>query len=388
MLIAGGASNAGITSLTASGIADGRHTLTVKSEPDAGGNATFTLDGSDYSVVVGNGPVSVGGLTLDGSAFKAGAVVDLTVASTDSGTNLTGLAATIAGYGGPANAAAVDLGSGTDPARLVLSAAKAGTANGLLISGTGGLAAVASGMSTTRPASDAVVTMGSLTVTRSTNQITDLIPGVTLNLLKAAPGTDVTLGVARDTTGSSNKVKALVDSLNGTLDLLASSSAYDTVSHTGQPLSGDSQVRDLANNLSGLGSVFGSGSTATMSQLGVSITRDGRYTFDATAFANQMAADPDGVTKLIGAAANTLSPILDSALGTLGHQGWIKTTQDGISSEASSIQDSIDAWDVRLASMQTQYTTQYAALDAAISSLNSQKSWLSSTITGLAANKA
>lgn len=385
MLVAGGTSAAGITSLTASGIGDGRHTLTVKSGPDSTGNATFTLDGTDYSVAVGNGPVSVGGLTLDGASFKAGAVVDLTVASTDSGTTLTGLAAAIAGYGGPANAAAVDLGSGTDPAHLVLSAAKAGTANALMISGTGDLSAVASGMTTTTPASDAVVTMGTLKVTRSTNQIADLIPGVTINLLKAAPGTDVTLSVARDASGSSAKVKALVDSLNSTLDLLASSSSYNTSTHTGQPLSGDSQVRDLANNLSELGSVFGSGSTATMSQLGVSITRDGRYTFDATAFATRMAADPDGVTKLIGAAANSLAPVLDSALGTLGHTGWIKTTQDGISSEASTIQDSIDAWDVRLASMQTQYTTQYAALDAAISSLNSQKTWLSSTIAGLAA---
>ena len=36
--------------------------------------------------------------------------------------------------------------------------------------------------------------------------------------------------------------------------------------------------------------------------------------------------------------------------------------------------------------MEARYRAQYSALDAAISQLNSQKSWLSSTITGLAAN--
>lgn len=383
LVIAGGATAAGITSLNADGITDGRHTLTVKSGPDSSGNATFTLDGTDYTVAVGSGPVSVGGLQLDGSSFKTGASVDLTVATTDGTTTLTGLASEIANYGGPSNAAAVDLGSGSDPAMLVLSAAKAGTANTLLISGTGDLAGLASGMSVTKDASDAVVTMGKLTITRPSNTISDLIPGVTLNLLKAAPNQDVTLSVGRDTTGSSSKVKALVDALNSTLDLLANSSSYDMATNKGQPLNGDSSVRMLQEQLSEMGSVFGQGTTATMSQLGVNFTRDGRYTFDATAFANQMSADPDGVTRLVNAAASTLAPVMDSALGTLGHDGWIKQEQTSISDEASSIQEQIDDWDVRLADMQTQYTTQWSAIDAAISSMKSQQSWLSSTIAGL-----
>jgi flagellar hook-associated protein 2 len=386
LVIAGGATAAGITSLTADGIADGRHSLTVKSGPDAGGNATFTLDGTDYNVAVGNGPVSVGGLKLDGSTFKTGATVDLTVATTDGTTTLAGLASEITTYGGPSNAAAVDLGSGTNPARLILSAANAGTANTLLISGTGDLAGVASGMSVTKGASDAVVSMGSLTITRPSNTISDLIPGVTLNLLKAAPNQDVTMSVGRDATGSSNKAKALVDALNSTLDLLANSSSYDMSTNTGQPLNGDSSVRMLQEQLSEMGSVFGQGATATMSQLGINFTRDGRYTFDATAFANQMQADPDGVTRLMNSAASTMAPVLDSALGTLGKPGWIQQEQDSINDTASSIQEQIDDWDVRLADMQTQYTTQWSSIDAAISSMKSQQSWLTSTIAGLAAN--
>jgi flagellar hook-associated protein 2 len=386
LVIAGGATAAGISSLTANGIADGRHTLTVKNAPDSNGNATFTLDGNDYTVAVGNGPVDVGGLTLDGSSFKAGASVDVTVATADGTTTLAGLASELSNYGGPANAAAVDLGSGSDPARLILSAAQAGTANGLLISGTGDLGSLASGMSITKSASNAVVTMGSLTVTRTSNTFNDLLPGVSLNLLKATPGQEVTLTVGRDSSGSGNKVQALVDALNSSLDLLAKSSSYDQSSNTGQPLNGDSQVTMLQDQLSEMGSVFGSGATATMSQIGVNFTRDGRYTFDAAAFANQMAADPDGVTKLVNAAANTVAPVMDSALGTLTQTGWIKSTQDGISSSAATIQDQIDDWDVRLSDIQTRYQTQYAALDAAISSMNDQKSWLTSTIAGLAAN--
>ncbi len=387
-LVSGGASDAGITSLTASGLADGRHTLTVKDGATSGGVATLVLDGTEHSVTVGNGPVSFGGLTLDASSLKTGAVVDLTVATTDASTTLSGLASALAGYGGPASAAAVDLGSGTDPARLVLSAAKAGTANALLLSGTGDLAALASGFTTTKAASDAVVSMGSLTVTRSSNTITDLLPGVTLNLQKAAPGSDVQLSVGRDVSGSSAKVKSLVDALNASLDLLAKSSAYDTVNKTSSPLTGDSSVRSLVGDLSGLGSVFTTGTTATMSQLGVNITRDGRYTFDADAFTRQMAADPDGVANLMSKAGDAIGSVLDGALGKLGQRGWIKSTQEAINNEATDLQKSIDDWDDRLTAMQQRYQSQYAQLDAAISSLNTQKSWLSSTIASLKANSA
>jgi flagellar hook-associated protein 2 len=331
-------------------------------------------------------PVAVGGLRLDAASLRTGATVDLTVATTGATTTLAGLSGALAGYGGPAAAAAVDLGAGATPARLVLSAAKTGTANGLLVSGTGDLAALAGGTAVTKSASDAVVTMGSLTVTRPSNTVDDLLPGVTLSLLKAAPGSEVTVKVGRDAAASAGKVQALVTSLNSALDLLDKVSAYDTAAKTGQPLSGDSRVRQLSQDLSELGSVLGTGTTGTMSQLGVSITRDGRYTFDSAAFTKQLAADPDGVTALVGNAGNSLSSVLDSALGTLGKTGWIKTAQSGATADADRIQTRIEEWDVRLAATEARYRSQFAAVDAAISSLNSQKSWLSSTIAGLAAN--
>ena len=226
----------------------------------------------------------------------------------------------------------------------MLSAAKAGSANALLVSGTGDLAALAAGTTVTRPATDAVVSMGSLTMTRPSNSINDLIPGVSLTLLKADPDNDVTLSVGRDAAGTTAKVKALVDGLNGALDLLAKSSAYDTTGGTGQPLTGDSRVRELMQSLSGMGSVFGSGPTSTMGQLGISFTRDGRYTFDPTAFQSQLNADPDGVAALVSDAAGTVGNVLDDALGKLGKQGWISVAKDGETSTQSQLQDSRPHW--------------------------------------------
>jgi flagellar hook-associated protein 2 len=256
-----------------------------------------------------------------------------------------------------------------------------------MVGGSGDLAALASGTAVTRPASDAVIQMGSLTMTRPGNTINDLLPGVSMTLLKADPDHDVTLSVGRDGTGTSAKVKALVDGLNSALDLLAKSSSYDLVNKTGSALSGDSRVRELTQSLTEMGSVVAGGATATMGQLGIAFTRDGRYTFDSAAFQQQLANDSEGVANLVSQAATTVGGVLDSALGTLGKKGWISTAQDGESSTQKQLQDGIDAWDIRLGDMETRYRSQYAALDAAISQLNSQKSWLASTITSLSANQ-
>lgn len=384
-LVAGGAAAAGLSSMTPAGIADGRHSLTVTSGASSGGSATVTLDGTAYTVAPGGGPTTIGGLTIDAASLTTGAVVDFTVASADSGTTVAGLAGSLATMGGPAAAAAVDLGSGATPGRLVLTAATAGSARALMVGGSGDLAALASGTAVTRPASDAVIQMGSLTMTRPGNTINDLLPGVSMTLLKADPDHDVTLSVGRDGTGTSAKVKALVDGLNSALDLLAKSSSYDLVNKTGSALSGDSRVRELTQSLTEMGSVVAGGATATMGQLGIAFTRDGRYTFDSAAFQQQLANDSEGVANLVSQAATTVGGVLDSALGTLGKKGWISTAQDGESSTQKQLQDGIDAWDIRLGDMETRYRSQYAALDAAISQLNSQKSWLASTITSLSA---
>jgi flagellar hook-associated protein 2 len=384
-LVAGGAAAAGLSSMTPAGIADGRHSLTVTAGATAGGSATITLDGTAYTVSPGSGPTTIGGLTIDASSLTTGATVDFSVASADSNTTLAGLAASFAGIGGPAAAAAVDLGSGATPARLVLSAATAGSAKALMVGGSGDLAALASGTTVTRPASDAVIQMGTLTMTRPSNTVDDLLPGVSMTLLKADPDHDLTLSVGRDASGTSAKVKALVDGLNSALDLLDKSSSYDLVNSKGSALSGDSRVRELTRALTGMGSVTTAGSTATMGQLGISLTRDGRYTFDSAAFSKQLTADSDGVANLVSQASTTVGGVLDSALGTLGKKGWISVAQEGETSTQKQLQDGIDAWDTRLTDMEARYRSQYAALDAAISQLNSQRSWLSSTITSLAA---
>ena len=389
-LVSSGATQTGISGLAvdSSVLKDGHHSLVVNSV--GSGTANVSLDGTAQDITLNGSPVTIGGVTFTPGSSLAVGTVDFTSVTTTSTATASDLASALNSYGGPAVAAAVDLG-GSQGARLMLTASATGTAGALTVTGTGGLSSLASGLSVNRAASDAVVQMGGMTITRSSNSITDLIPGATIQLLQADPagtpvgsGTDVTLTIGRDPSGTSQKAQALVDAVNGVFSQVGKLTSYDQTTKTGGPLLGDSRPRQLVNDLnSALGSVTGDGKTLTLAQIGIQIQRDGTYTFDAAQMASQLAADPNGTVALLSKAANAVATVQQAATGTLTTTGWIKTAQDGAAETVKSLQASIDDWTTRLATIQDTYTKQFTALDVAVNSLRQQQNWLTGQLSSL-----
>jgi flagellar hook-associated protein 2 len=401
LVVSTGTAQAGISNLAVdpTQLADGHHTLVVNSTAagESGGSdtASITLDGNNYTVNLDGTPQTAGGLTFTpGSTLTPGSV-DFTSVTTTATSTVSDLAAALNTAGGPAVGAAIDLGNGGG-ARLLLTAANTGTAGTLTVSGSGDLSTLAGGMSVNRAASDAVVQMGGLTITRSSNTITDMIPGATVQLLKADPagtavgaGTDVTATIARDPNGISSKAQALVNGLNGVFSRVSTLTSYDDDTKTGGPLFGDGRPTQLVQNLyTAMDTVIGSGKTQTLAQIGIQVQRDGTYTFDSTQLAKQLAIDPTGVTSLLSQAAVSVQKVQQAATGADLASGWIKTAQDGAAANVKTIQTSIDGWTTRLATMQATYTKQFTALDVAVSSMKNQQLWLSSQLGSLSSNSS
>jgi flagellar hook-associated protein 2 len=398
-VVSTGTAAAGVSGLSVdpNTLADGHHTFVVNSvtagSGGAAGSASVTLDGNNFTVALDGTAQTVGGLTFTpGSNLTTGSV-DFTSVTTTATSTVSDLAAALNTAGGPAVGAAIDLGNGAG-ARLVLTAANTGTAGALTVSGSGDLSSLANGLSVNRGATDAIVQMGGMTITRSSNTISDMIPGATVQLLQADPpgtaqgaGTNVTLTIARDANGIGSKAQALVNAVNGVFSQVNSLTSYDMDQKVGGPLFGDSRPKQLTQSIySALGSVVGSGKTQTLAQIGIQVQRDGTYTFDSTQLANQLAIDPTGVTSLLSQAAVAVQNVQQAASGTATSTGWIQTAQDGAAQNVKNIQTSIDAWSARLATMQDTYTKQFTALDVAVSSMKMQQQWLSSQLGGLAAN--
>ncbi len=371
-------SAAGLTlsggALTAMGLSSGT---------TAGTDALVTWDGTSTTVthVTSGGTATLApGVTLTTGAHLATGKAATNLITTTSTSTLSDLVSAMNANGSPAGAAVVNTGDGSAaPSRFVLTASGTGTAGALTISSSGINVLAAGQLSTVTSAQNATLVVGGTTVTRSTNTISDLLPGVTLGLLK--PATNVSIGVTRDGTAGGTLVSGLVNAVNALISNAKSSTAYNSATKTSGPLAGDSGARSVPGSLLELfSSTSGTGSTAVLSQLGIQTSRDGTLTFDSSVFAARLQADPDGVSALVSSFAKKLE---DYAKSTTDTAGAITLGKANAGAEITRRQKQIDDFEVRMNTLQRSYKARFAALDAALGNLKQQQNRLAGQINAL-----
>ncbi|MFN8074011.1 MAG: flagellar filament capping protein FliD [Kineosporiaceae bacterium] len=243
--------------------------------------ATHTLVSDDTvsstGAVVASGPLTF--TKADGTtksiSVGAGSLGEVVSAINSSGTGL--------------RAAAVQVAPGSY--RLQVAAGTSGTASSFTLAGLDGF----SGVSVLTQAADAQVTMGSgpsaYTVTSSSNTFSGIAPGLDFTVSKLENG--VTVEASLDGGKVADDIDALVKSVNDLLASVAKQTAYDSTTKTGGPLMGEPSVRALQQQI--LSQVGLSGAP------GVDLTRDGKLTFDKTAFTTKFKADPTATARAFGA---------------------------------------------------------------------------------------
>ncbi len=364
--------NTVLTATASSTATVGSHTVQVTRAAEqhilSSSNSFLSTDtlasGLTATITVGSSPftVDIGGMTLDqaASAINADATntgVTATVANVNSGYKLL----LTANDTGSTNALSVSY-NGTDPFSMA-------TIN-----------QIRDGSGSWTPASlDAELILdgsSSLTATRSSNTVTDLLGGVTLNLVKA--GT-VTVSTARDNTAVTKSAQAMVDAYNSLHNILKSLS-------TGT-LQGDSSVRNIQSNILSVINTPPTGLTGSysyLSQVGVSIQKDGSMSLDSTALTTALNADFSGVANMfannnqgyayrLGAAATQM----------LASDGLITSTTDGLNANLTSVKDSEAAMQTRLDLIQKSYTSQFTALNDMLSSMQTTSSYLTQQLANL-----
>ncbi len=88
-----------------------------------------------------------------------------------------------------------------------------------------------------------------VTLSRSSNTVTDAIDGVSLSLKDVAVGTQVGINISRDTSGLREKIDTFVTDFNETMSLISEQFVFDEDSETSGPLSGDSTLLTLQSQL-------------------------------------------------------------------------------------------------------------------------------------------
>jgi flagellar hook-associated protein 2 len=95
---------------------------------------------------------------------------------------------------------------------------------------------------------DAIVRLDGVEVMRTSNSFKDLIPGVQIDLKRAAPGTSISLGVTRPTAAIEQAVGDFVAAYNELMKALNAATAAG-VDGAGGPLRGDLSVREMKRQL-------------------------------------------------------------------------------------------------------------------------------------------
>jgi flagellar hook-associated protein 2 len=271
-----------------------------------GTNGLLTVDGGSVVTVTSAGPGVTTSLTgpkgtitaTFASGLRAGTA---TVANVDpGGGSLAALVDAVNAAGAGISAAAVKVG--TDGYRLQLTSTTTGADSNISVDTTN-LSGGVSTFATVQAGRDALIRIGegagAYDVTSPTDSISNLLPGVSVQLNQADPATTVTITVAQDGNALADKVAALVEAANSALSTIKSNSTYDTETKKAGLLLADGNARRLTDRiLSAISSVVDANSLGSAGAVGISLVKDGTVSFDKAKFLAAYAANPAAVAAL------------------------------------------------------------------------------------------
>lgn len=178
---------------------------------------------------------------------------------------------------------------------------------------------------------DAQITVDGMTISRSTNQITDVIAGVTLDLKGQDEDATINLNIERDIAGLKGKVSSFVDSYNEVISYIDSQFTFtpDEDGEGGEDtptLFGDSSLSSVKSSLRSvvLSGVNGLDSELThLSFAGISIDKEGQLNIDDDKLDEALRTDFNDVVSLFSARGSSTTSSLsyvsssrDSAAGS------------------------------------------------------------------------
>jgi flagellar hook-associated protein 2 len=148
-------------------------------------------------------------------------------------------------------------------------------------------------------ASDASFTIDGIAITRTSNTITDLFSGVTLELANISAsdmGTDQTISSSYSETDALATLETVVGEINYLLTFLKEQSKPGINGEDGGPLNGDHFIRYVENKIKSLTSTAIVGyddDDVYLSNFGVVTQLDGTLSIDKTRFSQYFAANPE-----------------------------------------------------------------------------------------------
>jgi len=347
----------------------GNYNITVSQLASAQQVRSGAFSGSDVAVGTGTLTLQVG----DGEA------VDIEI--NEENNTLAGIAQAINEADAGVTAGVIDDGNGNY--YLTLQANETANTISLTMSDDDGDNTDASGLSAlysdpanqelteTQSAANAQLSVNGIAVERSSNEIDDLIEGMTVTLKSADPDATVSVTSTKSFNGLTQKINGFIDSYNALIDTLKEQTSYDPETRQAGTLLGDSSVSRIQSGLSrmlyeGVDGV--DPSINSLSKLGIEVDENGHLSLDSAKLNEAMENHPDDVVKFFTSEetgnegiAVKLEKFLDGYLEST--TGILSAKTDGLQKSIDGIEDQILRINDRLAKREENLRHQFNALE-------------------------
>jgi len=352
----GSSSNTDLLSLTAadSTAVAGSHTVVINS---------LAQTSSEVSSAISNASDTLSGsVTIQGQEFDIDSSDD-TLATLSAAINAADIGV---------KASVITDSSGS---RLSLVSGTSGAAGQLdVTSSLSGASSGAIAFQVGQTGKDASLTVDGVSVTSSSNTVSNAISGVTFQLLGSSAGTEVQVEITNDNTAIATAVNSFVTAYNAVIKDINTQEGNDS-SGNPEPLYGNPTLAMIQSQLTG--SLFAgaaSGSINNITQLGIGMNDDGTLTLNADTLnsaLNSNFSDVTGFLQNSGSFGQTMATTLNN-LGTQAPNGAVYLAQQQNSAQEAALNTDISNEDAVLAAQKTQLTDELNTANEILQSIPSQ----------------
>ena len=346
-----------VTASAASGSSVGNHVVVVNS-------LAATASWTSGTFTSGSTALPAGSFTITTAGGSAATI------TTDGSESLSDVASEINSDNLGLTASVITDASGS---RLAIVANSSGAAANFTISTSG---SANYGFTQAVTGSNAALTVDGIGISSASNTVTGVIPGVTLSLLSADPGVQVSLGIAPDTSQIQSALQQFVTDYNTVVSDL---SAQFTFSGTSEGvLASDSTVRDLQSDvLSALDYTYmpasGSTTVANLTSLGISVDNTGKLTLNTSTLQSALQNNFADVQSFFqGTALNGFANSFDQQLTSFisPSDGAFTVDLQSMNSEVTDLQNNVSNFETNyITPLKTQLQNDYSQAEIALQEL-------------------
>jgi len=339
------------------------------------------------TVSSGSGTMS---LAIDGETFN----MDYT-----SSTTLTDLKESINTKAGAKVTASI-LQTGANEYHLVLTSKETGVDQTISLSDSSGgtlkdelktydASTNPTGVQSIQTASDASFKYNGISITRASNSVSDLVIGVTINLLKDGGSTNI--GISQDTTAISDEMSNLATSYNTLAKQLDEMTLADLDNEKVGIFNGDNTIKSIKREITKLLTSMNSDGNS-LAQYGIGLGEDGTMTFTKSEFDTKMSSDATGLEAFFSGSTSESGEYTEGVFGYLDElldsytssSGLMSTLLDGSKTETKALKEERTRASDLLTARYDTMTARFAMYDSIISKLNNQFSAVQMQIDAMA----